>query len=182
MKLQALAPVFFLANAVAAGAQPPAAPLALRPSAHETLAFSAAANGKQLYVCTLSKHETTRFEWVLVGPQAELTDERGRHFGRHVEGPQWLADDGSTIVGTVKASADAPTSDALPWLLLSTRSIGATGRLSDVTSVQRLNTQGGQAPDAIGCTEQAEGDTMGVDYRAQYHFYRNPANGQKPRR
>src|SRR5213075_2496388 len=98
------------------------------------------AKGVQIYECRDDK-------WVFVAPQADLFDVRGNLVGRHYAGPRWQATgDGSTIVGTVKSSAQAPAPGAIPWLLLSAKSEAGRGYLSDVTSVQRLATAGGVAP------------------------------------
>ncbi len=60
--------------------------------------------------------------------------------------PVWAAVDGSKFTGQVKARANAPQAGAGQWLLLSTRSTGAEGRFSKITSLQRVNTVGGVAP------------------------------------
>ena len=72
--------------------------------------------------------------------------------GRHYAGPHWEALDGSKIAGTVKERADAPLADAIPWLLLTAKSVGPEGSFSKVTSIQRVNTVGGVAP-TTGCSE-----------------------------
>ena len=43
----------------------------------------------------------------------------------------------------MKARADAPQASAIPWLLLSAKSVGGPGRFANVTSVQRIHTVGG---------------------------------------
>ncbi len=78
--------------------------------------------------------------------------------------------DGSRIVGTVKARADAPAGGAIPWLLLTTKSSGPVGAFSDVTSIQRVNTVGGIAPTAP-CTAQLIGTPARVSYTADYRFF-----------
>jgi len=88
---------------------------------------------------------------------------------RHT-GPSWDAGDGSRIVGTAQASAVAPRPDSIPWLLLQTHSVGGSGRFAAVTSVQRIETAGGTAPDA-GCTPARIGRTVRVPYAAVYAMY-----------
>jgi len=121
------------------------------------------AKGVQIYECRDER-------WVFIAPEAELFDGHGNLVGKHYAGPQWeLTGDGSRIVGTVKARADAPDPAAIPWLLLSTRSVGGKGYFSDVTSVQRLWTSGGVAP-AGTCT--GGGAQARVPYTAAYYFFK----------
>ncbi len=128
------------------------------------------ARGVQIYECLAAADAYAAPQWTLVAPQAELFDGSGQHAGRHFAGPHWEADDGSRIVGSVKARADAPQRDAIPWLLLDARSVGAAGRLSSVTQVQRVNTVGGVAP-TTACTPGAGGSTVRVPYSADYVFF-----------
>jgi len=110
-------------------------------------------------------------EWAFVAPQAELFDARGNRIGQHGAGPYWQAADGSRTLGTAKARADAPSADAIPWLLLAARPDGPAGTFSTITSVQRVNTVGGKAPTG-GCSASNRGATARVGYSADYHFYR----------
>jgi hypothetical protein len=139
-----------------------AIPENLRPAASESLKRVIYAKGVQIYECRDQK-------WLFVAPEAELYDERGNLIGRHYAGPSWEATgDGSRIVGTVKARADAPEAGAIPWLLLSTKSVGGRGYFSDVTSIQRVATHGGVAPGS-GCPH--DGLQARVFYSAEYHFF-----------
>jgi hypothetical protein len=60
---------------------------------------------------------------------------------------------------------------AIPWLLLRATSHGGSGRMGDVTFVQRIRTSGGNAP-PTGCDAQHAGSVARVPYRALYCFYR----------
>ena len=51
-----------------------------------------------------------------MAPEAELFDGDGKRVGHHFASPRWEADDGSRIVGSVKARADAPQRGAIAWL------------------------------------------------------------------
>ena len=139
-----------------------AVPESLKAGAGESLAMIVAAKGVQIYECRAG-------EWAFVAPEAELFDASGRPIGHHYAGPQWEAADGSKVIGTVKARADAPAPGAIPWLLLGTKSVGPEGSFSKVTSIQRLATAGGVAP-AGGCAEA--GARARVAYSADYYFYR----------
>ena len=122
----------------------------------------------QVYECRVGAGGTP--SWTLVAPDAELYDRHGRHVGHHGAGPHWQADDGSRIDGQVKARAEAPAPDAIPWLLLAARASGPSGAFSEVTSVQRVNTTGGKAPDGT-CNEQALASVVRVPYRADYRMF-----------
>jgi hypothetical protein len=147
----------------------PEVPARLRPGANEKLALVVPARGVQVYECRL-KADASGYEWVLVAPEADLYDERGRRIGRHYVGPHWEAEDGSRIAGTVKARADAPAAGAIPWLLLQARSEGGAGAFSRVSSVQRIHTVGGVAPTA-GCSAARAGASARVPYTADYVLF-----------
>lgn len=135
-------------------------------SSSETLA----ACGVQIYECRAASDRYAPAQWTLVAPEAELFDADGKRMGRHFAGPHWEADDGSRIVGTVKARADAPQPSAIGWLLLSTTSVGGHGRLSGVTQVQRIHTVGGVAP-TTPCASPKAPDRVRVPYSADYVFF-----------
>src|SRR5262249_18004956 len=132
----------------------------LRPAASESLKRVIRAKGVQIYECRNQ-------QWVFVAPEADLFDEKGNRIGRHFAGPTWEAiGDGSKVAGTVKARADAAEAGAIPWLLLSTKSVGGSGYFSDVTSIQRVATHGGTAPGS-GCPH--DGLQARVAYTADYY-------------
>ena len=145
-------------------------PDALKAGANETLALIASAKGVQIYECRARKDGTVGYEWAFVAPEADLFDAGGNRIGRHYAGPHWESTDGSRILGAVKEHAAAPAADAIPWLLLSAKSVGPEGSLSKVTSVQRVSTVGGLAPKA-GCSQAAVGKSVRVQYTADYYFY-----------
>ena len=137
-------------------------PQNLKPAANESLKRVIRAKGVQVYECRDQK-------WVFVAPEAELYDERGNLIGRHYAGPTWESTgDGSKVLGAVKTRADAPEAGAIPWLLLSTKSVGGRGYFSDVTSIQRVATHGGVAPGS-GCPH--DGLVARVSYTADYYFF-----------
>lgn len=142
-------------------------PDSLKPGANESLAMIVAAKGVQIYECRAG-------EWAFVAPEAQLFDASGKQIGRHYAGPHWEAADGSKIVGTVKARADAPAPGAIPWLLLNAKSDGPEGTFSRVTSVQRVATAGGVAP-AGGCAEA--GARARVPYTADYYLFTAARSG-----
>ena len=134
-------------------------PASLQP-ANESLAQVVPAKGVQIYECRDAK-------WAFVAPEAELFDRHGKKIGSHYAGPVWEAADGSKVLGAVKARSDAPQAGAIPWLLLSTKSVAGDGSFSKVTSIQRVSTTGGVAP--MGSCEA--GVKARVPYTADYYFF-----------
>ena len=124
----------------------------------------------QIYECRAKAGSAAGAEWAFVAPDAQLFDAAGRPSGKHYAGPHWEDGDGSKVVASVKARADAPTADAIPWLLLTARSVGGDGRLAKVTSIQRINTVGGVAP-VGGCDASTLGRSARVPYSADYVLF-----------
>jgi hypothetical protein len=145
-----------------------AIPEALQPGANSTLAMVVPAKGVQVYECRARKGADGH-EWVFVAPDAMLFDVRGHRIGHHGAGPFWQSSDGSRVVGSVKAKADAPDG-SIPWLLLTTKDAGPSGAFSRVTSIQRVNTVGGTTP-AKPCTAAEAGQQARVPYTADYRFF-----------
>jgi uncharacterized protein DUF3455 len=145
-------------------------PAKLRPGANESLAMIAPAKGVQIYECRASKDQAGGYDWVFVAPEADLFDAGGNRIGRHYAGPHWESDDGSRILGTAKERADAPAAGAIPWLLLTAKSVGPEGTFGKVTSVQRVNTVGGTAPRG-GCFQAGAGMRVHIGYTADYYFF-----------
>jgi hypothetical protein len=165
-------------TSVGAFENPAIVPATLHPSANETLTDVVPANGVQIYECRARKDQPDAYEWAFVAPEATLFDERGNRIGRHYGGPHWESNDGSKIVGAVKERADAPAANAIPWLLLSAKSVGTEGAFSKVTSIQRVNTAGGTAPQD-SCSRELAGSTMRVGYSADYYFFSAKQTGRR---
>jgi Protein of unknown function (DUF3455) len=148
----------------------PDIPATLAVPADERLAVIVEATGVQIYDCVPAKDAAAGSVWAFRAPEAELRDQAGHAFGRHYAGPTWEANDGSKIVGVVKAKENAPASDAIPWLLLTTGATYGHGVLAQTRSIQRLKTVGGQ-PLTPGCNADQVGREMRVPYQAEYRFY-----------
>ncbi len=142
----------------------------LRPGANESLAMIVHGKGVQIYECRARKDQVGAYEWAFVAPESDLFDAAGKRVGRNYAGPHWESTDGSKILGTVKERADAPAADAIPWLLLTAKSVGSEGSFSKVTSIQRVNTVGGVAP-KTGCSQSTVGTTARIPYTADYYFF-----------
>jgi hypothetical protein len=127
------------------------------------------ARGVQIYECRTKKDQADAYAWAFVAPEADLFDTSGKKIGKHYAGPHWESTDGSKVAGTVKERADAPQADAIPWLLLVTKSVGAEGSFSKITGIQRVNTVGGVEP-KTACSQSTVGTTARVPYTADYYF------------
>ena len=145
-------------------------PTSLQPPDAPSVLNTLAAKGVQIYECRPKKDQPDTAEWAFVAPEAELFDGQGRRVGKHYAGPSWEADDGSKLVGSVKAKADAANPDSIPWLLLSVRSVGAEGAFSKATYIQRINTLGGQPPSPAACTPARLGKIERIGYTADYRL------------
>jgi hypothetical protein len=144
-------------------------PAVLKPADNERIAFTWHAVGSQIYECRAS--DKGGWAWVFVAPEADLFNQKDEKVGTHGAGPNWAALDGSKTIGAVKARADAGRPSDIPLLLLTAKSAGTPGKMAGVTSVQRLNTDGGNAP-AKGCAVAADaGKRIKEGYTADYVFF-----------
>jgi hypothetical protein len=167
--IQVVAAAGILFAAQGAGPSRPEVPESLKAPAGEQVILAAHATGVQIYVCQAAADQ--KFGWVLKAPEAELADSAGKTIVHHFAGPTWKHVDGSEVKGKVLAKADAPKADAIPWLLLAAASHSGEGVLSRVTSIQRIHTEGGLAPDASSCDASASGKESRSAYTADYYFY-----------
>jgi Protein of unknown function (DUF3455) len=133
----------------------------------ETARFTYAAVGVQIYECRLVDGKPA---WAFVAPEADLFDATGRRVGKHYAGPSWESDDGSKIVGSLKARADATRPGAIPHLLITAKAETRAGIFANVTSLQRINTLGGVAP-STACTSADIGKQSRVYYSADYRYF-----------
>jgi len=148
----------------------PEVPENLKPSMAEKLSLEAQARGVQIYECKAAPGDPARLEWVFKAPEAELFDSAGKKIGKHYAGPTWESVDGSKVAGAVKAQDKGSDPGAIAWLLLTAKATSGNGVFSKVTSIQRLKTAGGKAPDG-DCTQAEAGKELRVPYTATYYFY-----------
>ncbi len=137
-------------------------PEILRPPPTQTFLFQAHGTGVQVYTC--------KGAWTLKAPDAELIGADGQALGHHFAGPTWESKDGSRVVGKAVANVASPDSSSIPWLLVTALQHEGAGKMSDVVTIQRLNTKGGKAP-ADGCDAARAGAESRVPYEADYYFY-----------
>ena len=155
----------------------PEVPDNLQVPAGQVVLLKTMATGVQIYQCKVKADNANQFEWTLKAPQAELFNYQGKKIGKHYGGPTWEANDGSKVVGEVKARANSPNTSAIPWLLLQAKSNNSNGIFSKVTYIQRVDTVAGLAP-TQGCNQAHAGTEVRVNYSANY-FYYTPEKAQK---
>jgi hypothetical protein len=168
-----MAAVLVLLGITAAAARGLTIPEGIRAPAGEKLLLKAHASGAQIYVCQAGADGHA--QWTLKAPEAELRDDTGKLIIHHFAGPTWQHEDGSEVTGKAVARADSPDPGSVPWLLLSASGHSGTGVLARVTSVQRLNTRGGQPPAGEACDGSKVGSEARSPYTADYYFYYVPS-------
>jgi hypothetical protein len=123
------------------------------------------AEGAQVYDCKAGSDG--KLAWAFREPIATLMAE-GKTVGRHYAGPNWEYSDGSAVVGKAAGNAPGATPNDIPWLKLTVVSQRGNGVLSGITTVQRINTQGGKLEGAC----DKPGATRSAPYSADYVFLR----------
>ncbi|MEA2950566.1 MAG: hypothetical protein QOJ96_86 [Alphaproteobacteria bacterium] len=131
----------------------------------ETVVLTLHAEGAQLYECKAGADGRT--SWVFREPIATLLLD-GKTVGRHTAGPSWEHNDGSAVTGKAAGNAPGATPKDIPWLKLEVTSHRGSGILSGVTTVLRINTNGGKLDG--GCDRA--GTFQNAPYSADYVFLR----------
>ena len=121
------------------------------------------AEGAQIYECKMDARGERA--WQFREPIATLLVD-GKTIGRHFAGPRWELMDGSAVGAEVVARAPGATPSDIPLLKLKVTAQAKTGRLGEVTAVQRLNTSGG----VLEGTCSSPGELKSVPYSADYTF------------
>jgi len=133
----------------------------------EAVVLSVHAEGAQVYECKAAADG--KLAWAFREPIATLLAD-GKTIGRHYAGPNWEHSDGSAVTGKAAGNAPGATANDIPWLKLSVVSSRGSGTLTGVTTVQRINTQGGKLD---GACDKA-GSFRSAPYSAEYVFLRKP--------
>jgi hypothetical protein len=131
----------------------------------ETVVLSVHAEGAQVYECKAGSDG--KLGWAFREPIATLMAD-GKTVGRHYAGPNWEDADGSAVTGKAIGNAPGATANDIAWLKLEVTARRGSGILSPVTTVQRINTMGGQLTGS--CDKQ--GATKSAPYSAEYVFLR----------
>jgi hypothetical protein len=147
---------------------PPDVPDAIQVPAGEEVLLYAHATGSQIYTCQAAADG--KFSWTLKAPDAELHDRKDKVIGQHSAGPSWKLKDGSEVTGKAAARVDSLDPESIPWLLVKVVNHSGKGLLTNVTSIQRVHTHGGQPP-AEGCDAAHRDTDTKSSYTADYYFY-----------
>jgi len=157
----ALSALAVMPGAGTAAAQVPAAIAA----PGETPVVTLHAEGAQVYECKAGPDG--KLAWAFREPIATLVLD-GKTVGRHYAGPNWEHMDGSAVVGKAAGNAPGKTASDIPWLKLEVTAHRGSGVFSGVSTVQRINTEGGVH---AGACDQA-GAFHSAPYAADYVFLR----------
>ncbi|HEX7925934.1 MAG TPA: DUF3455 domain-containing protein [Bradyrhizobium sp.] len=151
-----------LTGSAALAADPLPAPIA---APGETTVLTVHAEGAQVYEC---KPVTDgKLAWSFREPIATLVA-GGKTVGRHYAGPNWEDADGSAVIARTTGDVPGASASDIPWLKLEVISRRGEGVLTGVTTVQRINTSGGQI---TGACDKA-GLLKSAPYSADYVFLR----------
>jgi Protein of unknown function (DUF3455) len=131
----------------------------------EAVVLSVHAEGAQVYECKAGTDG--KLAWAFREPIATLLLD-GKTVGRHYAGPNWEHSDGSAVVGKAAGSTPGAAPNDIAWLKLGVVSQRGSGVLTGVTTVQRINTQGGKLD---GACDKA-GTFRSAPYSAEYVFLR----------
>jgi hypothetical protein len=136
------------------------APSDLEPS------FELKAAGVQIFRCEPDKDG---YHWAFRLPEAELRDANGQVVAHHGAGYSFEHIDGSRLLGSIVGYDSARSDNAVPWLLLQTKSYGQ-GAFEKVSYVQRIDTDGGMPPKQ--CSAEQSNQILRVAFTADFIFYR----------
>jgi len=131
----------------------------------ETPVITLQAQGAQIYECRAGADG--KLQWAGREPAAALLLD-GKTVGRHYAGPTWEHVDGSAVVAKASGNAPGATPKDVAWLKLTVASRRGKGVLSDVTTVQRINTAGG----ALSGSCDKAGTLQSIAYSTDYVFLR----------
>jgi hypothetical protein len=146
----------------------PDVPDAIHAPPGERVVLVAHASGSQIYTC--QSGADNNLIWTLKAPGAELRDAEGNVVGNHFAGPTWKLKDGSEVTGKAVAHVDSPDPGSIPWLLVNAVAHAGKGLLTNVSTIQRVHTHGGQPP-PDGCDESHRNAETKIRYTADYYFY-----------
>jgi hypothetical protein len=135
----------------------------------EVLVTTVHAVGAQVYECRFDS--ANKLVWQFREPIATLFID-GKTVGRHYAGPTWEMSDGSAVSAKVAARAPGAGPNDIPLLKLEATAWHGTGKLNGITTIQRLNTRGGN----VDAECESSGTFLSAPYTADYAFYRKAAD------
>jgi hypothetical protein len=159
-----------LALPAAAAISEPSVAYPLRVLPSEAPAFMLTANGVQIYACQQVPGDPNAYAWFAQAPDATLYD-GSASVARLASPNEWQSLQDLSSVSAVPMRMQAAGDANLPWELLHAVPTTDTGMFAGVSSIQRVNTQGG-APPSGGCDGTHVGDEARVAFTADYYFYK----------
>ncbi len=145
-------------------------PDAVKVPAGNKVAMETVGVGEITYECRAKADAAGAFEWVFVGPQADLNARSGSKLGTYYGPPAtWASTDGSKITGAQVAVSPGGTGN-IPFQLVKANPASSAGKMMGVTYIQRVATKGGVAP-ADPCVSASVGKKSVVKYQADYIFW-----------
>lgn len=146
-------------------------PAAVQVPAGHQVAMETVGVGQITYACRAKTDMAGQFEWVFVGPTAQLMDRMGKPVGTYYGPPAtWKSLDGSQLTATQLAVAPGGSGN-IPLQLVKANPAMGMGAMQGVTYIQRVKTQGGVAP-AMACDTTNMGSQQTVNYQADYIFWK----------
>ncbi len=140
------------------------------PAGHQIAMFTTA-KGNITWECKVDTSNAEKAKWAFAGPRAILSDNKGNHLVSYFGPPAtWESLDGSSITG--KQLAISPSAKgSIPMQLVKANESTRSGALKSVTYVQRINLNGGAAPET-GCNIEKLGHKVVVNYSGEYLFWK----------
>jgi opacity protein-like surface antigen len=129
----------------------------------EKVMFTIYAEGAQVYDCKAGADG--KLSWTFREPIATLIQD-GKTVGRHYAGPHWELADGGIVQGKVTGRAPGAAVTDIPLLKLEVAARKGQGALTEATTIQRINTRGGQ----LEGTCLTAGAYRSVAYSTDYVF------------
>lgn len=140
------------------------------PDGHK-VAWETVGVGEITYECRSKAGAPGAFEWVFVGPKADLRSRTGAVVGRYWGPPAtWAAGSSAGITGKQLAVAPGGSGN-IPLQLVKADPVMGAGALEGVSYIQRVATVGGVAP-SLPCTNDGLGRREVVRYQADYIFWK----------
>lgn len=129
------------------------------------------AEGNITWECKTDADNAEKAKWAFAGPRAILSDKKGNQLVSYFGPPAtWESVDGSSITGTQLAVSPS-AKGSIPMQLVQANKSERPGALEGVTYVQRINLNGGAAPES-GCTTDLIGHKVVVNYSGDYLFWK----------
>lgn len=146
-------------------------PVAVQVPAGHKVAMETVGVGQITFECRAKKEMSTEYEWVFVGPDAQLKGRNGVVIGKYWGPPAtWESIDGSRVTATQVALAPAGEGN-IALQLVKANPVTGMGAMQGVSYIQRVATRGGVIP-KVACNATSLGNKEIVPYQADYIFWK----------